>query len=109
MEERPAGILLPLGCGPAESTEVENPGFLEGRAGELDGAVRRAVRPQVQIRLAPGRLGRRGPRRGADLRVRLPLTLEEVATGTKKTLKIQVMNPCTGCSGTGATGGTVPR
>jgi molecular chaperone DnaJ len=51
---------------------------------------------------------RSGPRRGADLRVRLPLTLEEVATGVKKTLKIQVSDPCDGCQGTGAANGAQP-
>ncbi|HEY0306396.1 MAG TPA: molecular chaperone DnaJ [Longimicrobiales bacterium] len=51
---------------------------------------------------------RSGPRRGADLRVRLPLTLEEVATGTKKTIKLQVADPCEGCSGTGAAHGAQP-
>ena len=55
-----------------------------------------------------GQQQRRGPRRGSDLRVRLPLTLEEVSTGVKKTLKIQVMNPCTGCTGTGAMHGAQP-
>ena len=51
---------------------------------------------------------RGGPRRGADLRVRLPLTLEEVATGVKKTIKLQVNDPCSGCSGTGAMHGAQP-
>jgi molecular chaperone DnaJ len=51
---------------------------------------------------------RRTSRRGADLRVRLPLTLEEVANGTRKTLKIQVMDACSGCQGTGAAHGAQP-
>ena len=51
---------------------------------------------------------RSGPRRGADLRVRLPLTLEEVAVGTRKKLKIQVADPCAGCQGTGAANGAQP-
>jgi molecular chaperone DnaJ len=55
-----------------------------------------------------GQQQRRGPRRGSDLRVRMPLTLEEVSTGVKKTLKIQVMNPCSGCTGTGAMHGAQP-
>ena len=48
------------------------------------------------------------PRRGADLRVRLRLTLEEVATGVKKTIKLQVLNPCETCGGTGAAHGAHP-
>jgi len=51
---------------------------------------------------------RGGPRRGADLRVRLPLTLEEVANGTKKTIKLNVSDPCAGCGGTGAANGAQP-
>lgn len=51
---------------------------------------------------------RSGPRRGTDLRVRLPLTLEDVATGTRKTLKLQVMDPCVGCKGSGAANGAQP-
>ncbi|HEY0674456.1 MAG TPA: molecular chaperone DnaJ [Longimicrobiales bacterium] len=51
---------------------------------------------------------RGGPRRGADLRVRLPLTLEDVAAGTKKTLKLHVMDPCVGCKGSGAANGAQP-
>lgn len=47
-------------------------------------------------------------RRGADLRVRLPLTLAEVAAGTKKTLKLQVLEPCSACTGTGAKDGAQP-
>ncbi len=55
-----------------------------------------------------GHQRRSGPRRGADLRVRLPLTLAEVATGTKKTIKLQVNEPCSGCGGTGAAKGAQP-
>ena len=52
---------------------------------------------------------RRGTnRRGADLRVRLPLTIAEVATGTKKTLRIQLLDTCATCSGTGAANGAQP-
>jgi molecular chaperone DnaJ len=57
-----------------------------------------------------GTAGRRPnqSRRGADLRVRLPLTITEVASGTRKTLKLQVLEPCSGCSGTGAANGATP-
>lgn len=52
--------------------------------------------------------GRRasGPRRGPDLRVRLPITLVEVSSGAKKTIKLKVNNPCTTCTGTGAATGS---
>ncbi|MGQ0813679.1 MAG: molecular chaperone DnaJ [Gemmatimonadota bacterium] len=49
---------------------------------------------------------RRGQsRRGADLRVRLPLTLADVAAGTRKTLRIQVLEPCSTCNGSGGAHG----
>ena len=48
----------------------------------------------------------RGPRSrkeaGADLRVRLSLTLEEIAAGVEKTIKIRHYRACTSCSGSGA-------
>lgn len=42
--------------------------------------------------------------RGADIRIRLQLTLEEVATGIDKTLKIKQLIECPTCHGTGAKG-----
>ncbi len=47
-------------------------------------------------------------RRGPDMRARVPLTLEEVATGTKKTLKVRVHDTCETCGGSGAEPGTTP-
>jgi molecular chaperone DnaJ len=57
-----------------------------------------------------GGRGRRGPsvRRGSDARVTLPLTLEEVATGLKRTLRVELLDPCRGCDGSGAAPGTAP-
>jgi molecular chaperone DnaJ len=56
------------------------------------------------------RSGRGGsaPRAGSDIRLRLPLKLEEVATGVQKTLRVKVLNPCGECDGTGAQGGAEP-
>jgi molecular chaperone DnaJ len=39
---------------------------------------------------------------GSDLKVRLPLTLEEIATGIEKKLKIKRWKRCDTCSGSGA-------
>lgn len=52
--------------------------------------------------------GRRGGRRrtGTDLRVRLSLTLEEVAEGAQKKIKVKKLVPCEVCDATGAEGGT---
>jgi len=44
--------------------------------------------------------------RGADLRVTLPLTLEEIASGTEKTIKVKRYLPCSTCSGSGARSGS---
>lgn len=51
--------------------------------------------------------GRRGPGTpGSDLRVTLKLTLEEIATGSSKKIKIKKMVQCSECRGTGAAEGT---
>jgi molecular chaperone DnaJ len=55
-----------------------------------------------------GRRRSGGRPRGADLRVRVPLDLEEVANGAKKTVKLRVHEPCAECNGSGATKGTAP-
>jgi molecular chaperone DnaJ len=46
-----------------------------------------------------------GPAKGADIRIRLPVTLAEVAMGVTKTLKVEVQDPCRPCSGSGVEGG----
>jgi molecular chaperone DnaJ len=54
------------------------------------------------------RRGAGGVRKGADMRVNLPLTLQEVATGARKTIKLKVLDTCGTCSGSGAAGGASP-
>jgi molecular chaperone DnaJ len=49
--------------------------------------------------------GRRGGARGNDLQVRLPLTLEEINSGVKKTLKIRHKETCGECKGSGSKSG----
>lgn len=51
--------------------------------------------------------GRRGARQrtGSDLRVRLALTLEEIAEGVEKKIKVRKYIPCETCDATGARGG----
>ncbi len=51
---------------------------------------------------ARGRQTDTGRRRGADIQVRLPLTLDEVAKGATKKIKLRRQQACTHCSGTGA-------
>ncbi|UCF63099.1 MAG: molecular chaperone DnaJ [bacterium] len=52
--------------------------------------------------------GRRDQRRGRDLQIRLKLTLEEIAAGVTKQLKIKKLVPCETCSGSGLKAGTQP-
>ncbi|MEA3408739.1 MAG: molecular chaperone DnaJ [Candidatus Eisenbacteria bacterium] len=52
--------------------------------------------------------GRPAVHRGADLRVRLKLTLEEVASGVTKKLKVTRNVSCETCGGSGAKPGTQP-
>ena len=52
--------------------------------------------------------GHRGPRRGSDIRIRLKLTLEEVAGGVSKKVKVSRFVTCKTCGGSGAKPGTQP-
>jgi molecular chaperone DnaJ len=44
--------------------------------------------------------------RGTDLKIRMPLTMEEIAKGVEKTLRVKKMETCGTCTGTGAKTGT---
>jgi molecular chaperone DnaJ len=46
----------------------------------------------------------RGPARGDDLQVRLKLTLEEIAAGVEKKIRVKHLRTCATCSGHGGTG-----
>jgi molecular chaperone DnaJ len=48
-------------------------------------------------------------RSGADVKVTIPLTLAEVATGVEKKLNAKLLEPCDKCDGTGAEPGSKPR
>jgi len=58
---------------------------------------------------AGGRGRERGPRRGKDLQVSLDLTLEEIAAGVEKQLKVKRLVACQRCSGSGAEPGSSRR
>ncbi len=49
------------------------------------------------------------PRRGRDNAANLNLTFEEAAKGCRKTLKIQIIETCADCGGSGAKKGTSPK
>jgi molecular chaperone DnaJ len=68
-------------------------GGMGGAFGEMFGGGRRRGTP-------------RGPRRGSDVRVRLPIELAEAARGVEKTLKLKILDPCEHCGGSGAAPGT---
>jgi molecular chaperone DnaJ len=53
--------------------------------------------------------GSGGARAGADIKVAIPLTLAEVATGVDKSLTIKVLDTCDTCTGTGAEAGSTPQ
>lgn len=48
--------------------------------------------------------GRPRSRRGKGIRLRLPLTLAEVASGVDKRLRVSLLEPCEDCGATGARG-----
>ncbi len=52
--------------------------------------------------------GGSGPRRGQDVRVNVTLTLQEVAHGAKKRIKVKTLAACEACAGSGAAAGTEP-
>ena len=54
-----------------------------------------------------GRSGR--PRRGADIRVDVELTLEEAASGVRRTLALDRSSSCATCNGNGSQPGTKPE
>ncbi len=50
-----------------------------------------------------GRAGR-GPRRGQDVETPVEITLEEAAQGTRRTVELELPQPCATCGGTGRQG-----
>jgi len=52
--------------------------------------------------------GHGAQRKGQTVRLRLALTLQEVARGVKKTLRVSLLEPCEACGGNGAKDGTEP-
>lgn len=51
---------------------------------------------------------RRGPQKGADLRLDLEITLEEAAFGAEKEIELPKLQTCSECDGTGSAPGTFP-
>ncbi len=55
-----------------------------------------------------GGRGRREVQRGQDIRVRLELSLEDVAHGTTRKIKLKTLHACKRCTGSGAEPGSSP-
>jgi len=53
-----------------------------------------------------GGRGRRGPKRGADMQMRLPIKFEEAVFGTTRDIQMQTYDSCGTCKGSGAAPGT---
>jgi molecular chaperone DnaJ len=51
---------------------------------------------------------RQDPRRGQDVRVTVRISITDVATGVKKSVRLRSLERCTVCAGTGAKPGTRP-
>jgi molecular chaperone DnaJ len=56
-----------------------------------------------------GGRGRPAVRKGQTVKVRVPLTISEVATGVTKKLRVALLEECDECEGSGAAGGTSPE
>jgi molecular chaperone DnaJ len=56
-----------------------------------------------------GRAAGGGPRAGADVKITMPLTLAEVASGVDKKVNLKVLDPCDHCDGSGAEPGSKPQ
>ena len=55
-----------------------------------------------------GRRSSSGARAGADVKITLPMTLAEVATGIERTVNAKLLDACDKCEGSGAEPGTKP-
>ncbi len=49
-----------------------------------------------------------GPRSGTDIKIAMPMTLVEVASGAEKTVTVRLLEPCDRCEGRGAEPGSSP-
>src|SRR3954469_2927763 len=49
-----------------------------------------------------------GPRTGSDIKMAMPMTLGEVASGAEKTVTVKLLEPCDRCEGRGAEPGSSP-
>ena len=89
-------------------------GFQEMDISDIFGNIFGGGSPFGDIFGAQGAGGRRGRQRrrgqpGADLRISMKLTLQEIATGVEKKIKLKRNVTCNTCSGNGAASGTAHK
>ncbi len=83
-------------------------GDIFGNAGAGGGG---SIFDEIFGNMGGARGGRGGARRqtgerGSDIKIRMPLTLEEIAKGVEKTVRVKKMQKCDTCNGSGAKPGT---
>jgi molecular chaperone DnaJ len=59
--------------------------------------------------LGGARASSNGPRSGQDVKVTIPLTLDEVASGVEKKISAKLLDPCDRCAGLGAEPGSTSK
>jgi len=89
------GVASDFGSGGFQWTDFSRAGDFEDILGNMFGG-------SIFGDLFGGRSRGRGNGRGEDLRVNLKLTLEELAKGVSKTIRIKRYVPCEDCQSTGA-------
>jgi molecular chaperone DnaJ len=82
-----------------------------GNAGGAGGGGSGSIFDEIFNNMGGGARGRGGARRstgerGSDLKIRVPLTMEEVAKGVEKTVRVKRLDKCGTCNGSGAKAGT---
>ncbi len=89
------GVASDFGSGGFQWTDFSHAGDFEDILGNMFGGT-------IFGDLFGGRSRGRGNGRGADLRINLKLTMEELAQGVSKTIRIKRYVPCDHCEGSGA-------
>nr|MBC8477965.1 molecular chaperone DnaJ [bacterium] len=81
-------------------------GFSGGVGFDLSDALRMFMNQGFGDVFGGGESRRQGPARGKDIQIKLALTLEEIATGVEKTVKLKLRRHCDTCHGSGAKTGS---
>ncbi len=93
------------GNGAAGGTQFHDINDIFSAFSDIFGGGSGSIFDEVFNARARGGRARRQGRPGSDLRIKLPLTLEEIAEGVEKKIKVRKFMACEACSGTGAEDG----